>query len=74
MGKRTQLECPFVHRKQGLFLSVYGPFVQMAGKMQIMAPMWKKLMKNEDLGESTSFLDMCIWDALNVNVNRTKLV
>ena len=35
----------FVHRKEGLFLSVYVDDVEMAGKKQNMAPMWKKLMK-----------------------------
>ena len=29
----------------------------MAGKKQNKAPMWKKLMKNVDLDEPTSFLD-----------------
>ena len=29
----------------------------MDGKKQIMAPMWKKLMKNVDIDEPTSFLD-----------------
>ena len=29
----------------------------MAGQKQKMAPMWKKLMKNVDLDEPTSFLD-----------------
>ena len=31
--------------------------IKMAGKMQRMAPMWKKLMKDADLDEPTSFLD-----------------
>ena len=36
-------ECLLVHRKQGLFLSVYVDCIKMAGKKQnIMAPMWKK--------------------------------
>ena len=47
----------------------------MAGRKQNMAPMWKKLMNLVDLGEPTSFLDhVYIWDALNVNANRTKLL
>ena len=38
-----------------------------------MAPMSKKLMKNVDLDEPTSFLDhVYIWDALNVNVKRNE--
>ena len=47
-----------VHRKQGLFFSVYVDDIKMAGKKQNMAPMWKKLMKNDDLDELASFLDL----------------
>ena len=50
-------ECLFVHRKQGLFLSVYVDDIETAGRNQNMAPMKKKLMKFVDLGEPTSFLD-----------------
>ena len=50
-------ECLFVHRKQGLFLSVHEDDIKMAGKNQIFAPMWEKLMKNVDIEEPTSFLD-----------------
>ena len=45
----------FVHRKQGLLLSVYVD--DMAGKKQNMVHMWKKLVKLVDLGKQTSFLD-----------------
>ena len=31
--------------------------MKMAGKKQSMAPMWKKMMKNVDVDEPTSFLD-----------------
>ena len=31
--------------------------IKMAGKKQSLAPMWKKLMKNVDIEDSTSFLD-----------------
>ena len=54
--KVSNLECLFVRRKQGLFLSVYMDDIKMAGENQNMAPMWKKLMKNVDLDEPTSFL------------------
>ena len=57
MGKMPNWECMFVHRKQGLFLSVYVDDIRMTGKKQNMAPMWKQLMKNEDLDEPASFLD-----------------
>ena len=42
----------FVHREQGLFLSVYVDDIKLAGKKQNIDPMWKV-----DLGEPTSFLD-----------------
>ena len=47
----------FVHRKQGLFLSVSVDDIIMTGRLQNIAPMWKKLMKFVDLGELTLFLD-----------------
>ena len=50
-------ECLFVHRRQGLFLSVHVDDIKMAGKKRNMHTMWKKLMRNFDLDEPTSFLD-----------------
>ena len=50
-------ECMFVHRKRVIFLSVYVDALKMARKKQNMVPMWKKLMKNVDIDEPTSFLD-----------------
>ena len=50
-------ECMFVHRKQGLFQSVYVDDIRIAGKKQNFAPMWKTLMKNVDIDEPTSFLE-----------------
>ena len=47
----------FVHGKQWLFLSVYVDDIKMTGKKQNVAPMWKKLMKNVDIDEPTSFFD-----------------
>ena len=35
-------ECLFVHRKQGLFLSLHVDDINMAGKKQHVAPMWKQ--------------------------------
>ena len=49
-------ECLFIHRKQGLLFR-YTWMIKTAGKKQNVAPMWKKLMKNVDLDEPTSFLD-----------------
>ena len=50
-------ECLFVHREQGLFLSVYVDDIKLAGKKQNIGPMWKVLNKEVDFGEPTSFLD-----------------
>ena len=47
----------FVHRKQRLFLSENADDIKMSGKKQNLAPMWKHLMRNDDLEEPTSFLD-----------------
>ena len=55
--KVRNLECLFVHRRQGLFLSEHVDDIKMAGTKQSMAPVWKKVMKNVDLDEPTSFLD-----------------
>ena len=51
------MECLFVHREKGLFLSVYVDDIKLAGKKQNIDPMWKVLNKEVDLGEPTSFLD-----------------
>ena len=51
-------ECLFVHRKQGLFLSVHVDDMKMAGRKQTMSATWKNLMNMVvALGEPTSFLD-----------------
>ena len=50
-------ECLVVHRKQGLFSSVHVDDIRVTGRQQNVRPMWKKLMKNVDLGDATSFLD-----------------
>ena len=55
-------------RQQGLFLSV-----DLDGKKQNLDPMWKTLMRHVDLEELRRFLITCTWDALNTNVNRTKV-
>ena len=65
-------ECMFVHRKQGLFLSVYVDDIKMAGKKQNLDPMWKKLWKIWTLTNPHHFWTMSTWDALNVNANRMK--
>ena len=53
----TNWDCLFVHRQQGLFLSVYVDDMKLDGKKLNLDLMWKKLMKHVDLEEPTSFLD-----------------
>ena len=55
--KVPNLECLFVHRENGLFLSVYVDDIKLAGKKHNIDPMWNVLNKEVDLGEPTSFLD-----------------
>ena len=57
MEKIPNWACMFVHRKQWLFLSENVDDINMAGKTQNMALMWKKLMKYVDIDEPSSFLD-----------------
>ena len=49
-------QCLFVHRQQGLFLSVHEDDIKMIGKKQCLEPMWERLMKLADLEKPTSFL------------------
>ena len=49
-------ECFFVHRENGLFLSVYVDDIKLAGKKQNINPIWKLLKKEVELGETTSVL------------------
>ena len=56
-AKIPNWECLFVHREQGLFLSVYVDDIKLAGKKQSINPMWKVLNKEVDLGEPTSLFD-----------------
>ena len=54
-GEIQNWGCMLVHRKRILLLSVHVDDIQMTGKKQILAPMWKKLMKNVDIDDFTSF-------------------
>ena len=56
-AKVPNWECFFVNREKGPLLPVYVDDIKLAGKKQNIDPMWKVLMKDVDLGESTSFLD-----------------
>ena len=47
-----------VNRARGLFLSVHVDDIKLAGKTENTEPTWKILMKDVDLGEPTSFLDL----------------
>ena len=55
--KVSNWECLIVHREKGLFLSVSVDDITLAGKKQNIAPIWKLLNQEVDLGEPTSFLD-----------------
>ena len=44
--KVPNLECLFVNREKGLFLSVYVDNQNLAGKKQNIDPMWKILVKD----------------------------
>ena len=50
-------ECLFVHRRHGLFSSVYVDHIKMPGKKHNLSPTLWKVMKLVDLGYPTSFLD-----------------
>ena len=56
-------ECLFVNRARGLSLSVYVNGIKLAGKTENIAPTWKILMKDVDLGEQTSLIDHIYWVA-----------
>ena len=56
-AKVSNWECLFVDREKGFFLTVYVDDIKMAGKKQNLDPMWKRVTKDVDLGEPTSFLD-----------------
>ena len=47
----------FVNRTRGQFISVYVDDIILASKTENVEPTWEILMKDVDLGESTSFLD-----------------
>ena len=56
-AKVSNWECSIVNKEKGLFLSVCVDDIKMAGKKQNLDPMWKRVMKDVDLEEPTSFLD-----------------
>ena len=61
-GKGNSMKFFFVYREKGLFLSVVCvDDIQMAGRKQNQDPIWKLLMKDVDLGETTSFPWTCLF-------------
>ena len=74
MGKSTELRVSICSSKTRNILVGIVDDMNIAGRKQNMSPMCHKVMKLINLGEPTSFLDyIYIWDAPNVNANRTKL-
>ena len=49
------MECLFVHREKGFFLSVYVDDINLAGKKQNIDPMRKVLSKEIDLVRTNIF-------------------
>ena len=73
VGKSAELGIVFVHRKQGLFLSVYVDDIKMDGKRTECDSHVEESHENMlMLTNQLHILITCIWDALNVNVGRTK--
>ena len=70
--KVSNWECLFVHREEGLFLSVYVDDIKLAGKKQNIHPMWKVQNKEVDLGEPTSFLDHVYLECTQRQCERSK--
>ena len=60
MEKEPNWVCLFVHRKQGLFLSVYVDDIKLTGKKQHVDPMWKVLNKEVDKERTNIFPGSCI--------------
>ena len=61
----------FVHRKQGLFLSIYVDDFKSLNRSRIWLPCGRKWWKMLIFMNPHHFLIAFFWDALNVNVNRT---
>ena len=73
VGKMNQIgNANWFIEKQKLFFSVFVDDIKMAGKKQNLALMWKKLMKDVDIEDPTTFLDHFIQDAFEGNANQTR--
>ena len=61
MEEKYQTESAyFVHRKQGLFLSVYVDDITLAGKKQNLDPVWKKMDETRWSGRTYIFSWSCV--------------
>ena len=74
LGKFSNLECLFVHREKGLFLSVYVDDIKSAGKTQNINPMWKVLNEEIDLENQHLSLILYTWDVLKDYVRQAKIL
>ena len=66
--KVSKWECLLVQREKGLFLSVYVDDIKLAGKKQIIDPMWNVLNKEVDWENQHLSFIMYTWAALKDNV------
>ena len=68
MGENSNCEWLFVHREKGLFLFVNVDDIKLAGKKQIIDPMWKVSIKKLIWENHLLSLIMKTWDVLKDNV------
>ena len=75
LGKDSKLECLFVHRQKGVFLSVYVDDIKLAGKKQNIHPMWESSKQRSWFGRTNIFPWSCILGpALKDNVKWVKIL
>ena len=74
--KVSNWECLFVHREEGLFLSVYVDDIRLAGKKQNIDPMWKSTKQRSQLiwENQHHSLTMYTWDVLKDTVKQAKML
>ena len=64
--KVSNWECLFVHREKGLFLSVYVNDIKLAGKKQLIDPMWKVLdVGTKHVARDDYNVTFVLWDCEN---------
>ena len=74
VGKKFQIGNAFFNEKRTILVCVCGRYQTCWAKKQNIDQMWKILMKDVDLGEPTSFLDMYIWVALKDSVKSVTIL